>query len=112
MPYRTHYCSNQNLQRQITELFQNLENVKNKKKKKNNVVPLFNLSKGNLEIIAAFKSILSAEEIVKASLATYPFFKHVRIDDMVYASGEYISANPKFCLNHSLLIEACKTMMR
>ena len=105
LPYRTLYCSNQNLQRHITELFQNLENVKNKK---NNVVPLFNLSKGNLEIIAASKSILSAEEIVKASLATYPFFKHVRIDDMVYASGEYVSANPKFCLNHSLLIEACK----
>ena len=98
LPYRTTYCAKQNLEQQIQHLFKHLENVKNKK---NNIVPLFNLSSGDLEVVNACTSELSAEEICKASLATYPFFKEVCINDVLYSSGEYVSANPRFCLNQA-----------
>jgi RNase P subunit RPR2 len=100
LPFRTTYCNNNALIKQAEYL---LNYKKKVKKSKNNIVPLFNLTKGNLEIINSIKSNLSIEEIVKASLATYPFFKEVVINDIQYSSGENLAANPKFCLNEPLL---------
>lgn len=96
-------CSQQQLKQSVSNLFSNLENVKNSK---NNIIPLYNLTKGKIEIVNAVTSELTAEDLLNASLATSPFFKTTKINDTVFCSGEHISANPKYCLEDKIFKKA------
>jgi hypothetical protein len=96
-------CSQQQLKQSVSNLLSNLENVKNSK---NNIIPLYNLTKGEIEIVNAVTSDLTAEDLLNASLATSPFFKTTKINDTVFCSGEQISANPKYCLEDKIFKKA------
>ncbi|WP_353076626.1 hypothetical protein [Flavobacterium sp.] len=96
-------CSQQQLKQSVSNLFSNLENVKNSK---NNIIPLYNLTNGEIEIVNAVTSDLTAEDLLNASLATSPFFKTTKINDTVFCSGEHISANPKYCLEDKIFKKA------
>ena len=97
------FCSQQQLKQSVSNLFSNLENVRNSK---NNIIPLYNLTKGEIEIVNAVTSDLTAEDLLNASLSTSPFFKTTKINDTMFCSGEHISANPKYCLEDKIFKKA------
>ena len=96
-------CSQQQLKQSMRHLFSHLEEIKNSK---NNIIPLYNLSKGEIEIVNAVTSDLTAEDLLNASLATSPFFKTTKMNDTVFCSGEHVSANPKYCLEDEIFKKA------
>jgi hypothetical protein len=91
-------CSQHRLNKGIHQLFFSKDEDINSKK---NFVPLFNLSIGEIEIINTFFHDDTIQEIVKASMSTYPFFYPTKLNETLYCSGEHVSANPKFCLGDS-----------
>jgi hypothetical protein len=91
-------CSQHRMDQLINELFISKDKYVNSKK---NIIPLFNLSKGEIEIFNAYFNENTVEQLVKASMSTYPFFYPNKLNETLYCSGEHISANPKFCFGDS-----------